>query len=178
MTNESWVGLDTADFRNMLVSLIGYRFGEQPEEHLDEIRAERAAYASSYAKLAGIASTDTVLDLGSGCGFGTAELARRCRRVIACDISPAYLEFARQECAAFENIEFHRIQSRDLSPIGDQSVDKVISMSVFIHLNLYDMHAYFGEFHRILKPGGKLAFDFSDMNRLFGRFRRSNNDEQ
>ncbi len=175
--NRAWIDLDPADVRNMLVSLIGFRFGEQPETRVDEIRAERRAYAQKFLHLAGVQKNQVVIDLGSGCGFGTGAIAEQAGQVEACDISPAFLEFARRECADKTNIRFHAVQPRDLSPISDYSIDAVISMSVFIHLNLYDMACYFAEFRRVLKPGGKLVFDFADSNRLFRRFRNHGNDE-
>jgi len=153
----------------MLVSLIGDRFGDRPEEHLDEIREERSRYAEKFIRLSGISPSHHVLELGSGCGFGTSALAARACEVIACDISPAYLEFASHECARLENVKFQKITSRDLSAIEYHSIDVVVSMAVFIHLNLYDIHLYFQEFRRVLKPGGRVAIDFADMNQLFGR---------
>lgn len=173
---RTWEDLDPADLRNLLVSLIGYRFGDRPEEHIDEIRAERAAYARGFVRLARIGASDRVLDLGSGCGFGTAEIARHAGSVLACDISPAYLEFARRECAALDNVSFQQVGSRDLTPVTDGSVDAVISMAVFIHLNLYDIACYLNEFRRILRPRGRVAFDFADADRLFSRLRPHGND--
>jgi ubiquinone/menaquinone biosynthesis C-methylase UbiE len=167
MSNRAWVDLDTEDFRGMLINLIGYRFGPRPEEHLDQIRKDRARYAMRFIKMAGVRQSDIVLDLGSGCGFGTATIARHVSQVIACDISSAYLAFARRECTDFGNVQFHAITNHDLSPVDDDSVDAVISMAVFIHLNLYDIYLYFEEFSRVLKPGGKVLIDFANMNRLF-----------
>jgi len=167
MSDRAWVDLNKEDFRGMLINLIGDRFGPRPEEHLDLIRKERAQYAMRFIKMAGVRQTDIVLDLGSGCGFGTATIARHASEVIACDISPAYLEYARRECTDLGNIQFHAIKNHDLSPADDHSVDAVISMAVFIHLNLYDIYQYFEEFSRVLKPGGKVLIDFADMNRLF-----------
>ena len=178
MTSQAWVGIDQADFRRMLISLIGHRFGERPEEHLDEIRAERSRYAQGFINMAGVKPEHCVLDLGSGCGFGTATIARHARHVIACDISPAYLEFARSECADLENIRFTPISSRELTPIEDQSVNVIISMAVFIHLNLYDIYLYFSEFRRVLRPGGRVLLDFADMNRLFSKLPNRNQDQQ
>ncbi len=175
--NRAWIDLDPADVRNMLVSLIGYRFGEQPETRVDEIREERRAYAQKFLRMANVNTHQAVVDLGSGCGFGTGAIAEQAGKVIACDISPAFLEFARRECAARDNIRFQAVEPRDLSMIDDASIDTVISMSVFIHLNLYDMACYFAEFRRILKPAGKVVFDFADADRLFRRFRNHGNDE-
>jgi len=167
MSQQAWVDLSSDDIRRMLISLIGHRFGDRPEEHLDEIRAERAGYARKFIQMAGITPTDHVLDLGSGCGFGTAEIARKAGRVIACDISPAYLSFAQRECADLPNLEFRQIVSRELSSIESRSIDAVISMAVFIHLNLYDIHLYFEQFRRVVKPGGKVLIDIADSNGLF-----------
>jgi ubiquinone/menaquinone biosynthesis C-methylase UbiE len=128
--------------------------------------------------MAGIKPSDTVLDLGSGCGFGTAVISKHAGKVIACDISSAYLEFARGECAGSNNIDFEQISSRNLAPVEDRSVDKVISMAVFIHLNLYDIYLYFEEFSRILKPGGKVLIDFANQNRLFSRIPNRRQDQQ
>jgi len=178
MSTQAWVDLDKEDFRSMLINLIGYRFGERPEEHLNEIREERARYAMRFIKMAGVTQADRVLDLGSGCGFGTAAISRHANNVIACDISPAYLEFARRECADLGNVQFQAITSHDLSSIGDHSVDTVISMAVFIHFNLYDIYLYFKEFSRILKPGGKVLIDFADMNRLFSRIPNRSQNQQ
>ena len=175
--NRAWIDLDPADVRNMLVSLIGYRFGEQPETRVDDIRVERRAYAKKFLRLASVGKDETVIDLGSGCGFGTGAIADCAGKAIACDISPAFLEFARRECADRNNIQFQAVEPRDLSPIAPGGIDTVISMSVFIHLNLYDMACYFEEFNQILKPGGKVVFDFADCNRLFSRFRNHGNDQ-
>jgi ubiquinone/menaquinone biosynthesis C-methylase UbiE len=178
MSDQAWVDLDKEDFRGMLINLIGDRFGPRPEEHLDQIRNERARYAMRFIKMAGVRQTQIVLDLGSGCGFGTATIARHASEVIACDISPAYLEYARRECNELGNIQFHAITNHDLSPVDDHSVDVVISMAVFIHLNLYDIYQYFEEFSRVLKPGGKVLIDFADMNRLFSSIPNRSQNQQ
>ncbi len=178
VTRKAWVDLDRENLREILISLIGYRFGDRPEEHVDEIREERARYARKFIRMARISSSDRVLELGSGCGFGTAAIADRAAEVIACDISPAYLDIARHECKNLENIRFIEIDSRDLSPVEDASVDAVLSMAVFIHLNLYDIHLYFHEHRRVLRPGGRVVIDFADADDLFSRFRGRAADEQ
>lgn len=169
--NDEWVRLSEEDLDDLLVHLIGYRFGTDPQSRLDEIREERALYMRRFIRMARISPSDTVLELGSGCGFGTRTLACGAKRVLACDISPAYLSYAQRELADLKNIEFHLIESRNLSGIAASSVDNIVSTSVFIHLNLYDIYLYFLEFNRVLKPGGRVAIDFADMNRLAGGIR-------
>jgi ubiquinone/menaquinone biosynthesis C-methylase UbiE len=175
---QAWVDLSEEDFRNMLISLIGYRFGREPEKRLDEIRAERSQYIGKFIKMAGVRPSDTVLELGSGCGFGTRALSQQAGRVLACDISPAYLSVARKELHDLDNIEYHLVKSRDLSPIADSSVDKVLSVSVFIHFNLYDIYIYFKEFNRVVKDKGKVIFDFADQHRIAGSLKLQNLTEQ
>ena len=169
--DKAWVGLSTEDFREMLIALIGFRFGTEPETHLTEIREERQAYAGRFLRLAGVGPNDTVLELGSGCGFGTRAVAQLAKEVIACDISEAYLSYARQELQDMDNIEFHHVESRDLSTIPDNSIDKIVSISVFIHFNIYDIYLYFMEFKRVLKNKGRVVFDFADSHRLVGGIR-------
>ena len=169
--DKAWVGLSTEDFRDLLIALIGFRFGTEPETRLEEIREDRQSYAEKFIRMAGVKPGDTVLELGSGCGFGTRAVALQANRVIACDISEAYLSYAQQELEEFDKIEFHHVASRDLSMIPDNSVDKVVSVSVFIHFNIYDIYLYFLEFNRILKDKGKVVFDFADTHALVGGIR-------
>jgi SAM-dependent methyltransferase len=86
---EAWVDLSESDLHDLLIHLIGYRFGEKPEDRLDEIREERARYMARFISLAGIKPHEDVLELGSGCGFGTRALAASANSVVACDISPS-----------------------------------------------------------------------------------------
>ena len=176
--DKHWVGLKNEEFRDMLFALIGFRFGHEPETRLPEIRQERQSYAGKFLKMAGVGSNDTVLELGSGCGFGTRAIAQLARRVIACDISDAFLSYAQQELKDLDNIEFHHVVSRDLSGIADGSINKIVSISVFIHFNLYDIFLYFTEFKRILKNKGRVVFDFADSHRLAGGIRSSSLIEQ
>jgi ubiquinone/menaquinone biosynthesis C-methylase UbiE len=176
--DKHWVGLSNEEFRDMLFALIGFRFGHEPETRLPEIRQERQKYAEGFLKMAGVGPSDTVLELGSGCGFGTRAIAQLARQVVACDISDAFLSYAQQELREMENIEFHHVESRDLSAIPDNSINKIVSISVFIHFNLYDIFLYFNEFKRILKHRGRVVFDFADSHRLAGGIRSGSLIEQ
>jgi ubiquinone/menaquinone biosynthesis C-methylase UbiE len=168
---QAWVALSTQNIREMLIAQVGFRFGGEPEKRLVEIREERQKYAARFLKLAGVRAGDTVLELGSGCGFGTHAIAQLAEKVFSCDISPAYLSYAQKELDGVDNVEFLCIESRDLAVIPDDSIDKIVSISVFIHFNIYDIFLYFKEFSRILKDKGKVVFDFADEHKLGGRIR-------
>jgi SAM-dependent methyltransferase len=157
-----WIDLSGHDIRSLLIALIGLDFGLEPEKRIPEIRDSRKNYANYVADQAGIKSTDTMLDLGSGCGFGTYWFAQRARFVHACDVSPAYLSFAERECSMLGNISFHLIKPLRLDCIDPESIDGVCAMSVFIHFNLYDVYWYFSEFSRIVRPGGRIWIDIAD----------------
>lgn len=161
-TSVPWIDLSEHDVRSLLIGVIGFDFGPEPDKKIPEIRESRRAYSNYIADQCRVSPNDVVLDLGSGCGFGTYWLAKRARHVHACDISPAYLSFARRECADLGNVSFHLIKSRKLEPIADGSLDAVCAASVFIHLNLYDMYWYFGELRRVLKPQGRVWLDVCD----------------
>lgn len=163
---QHWVGLTESDVRSMLIALVGLDFGPEPEKRIPDIRESRRAFAEYIADELALGPKDVALDLGSGCGFGTWWLARRAGHVHACDISPAYLSFARRECAELANVSFHHIASRRLEPIADRSIDAICSMSVFIHLNLYDIYWYFREFDRVVKPDGRIWLDIADAESL------------
>jgi len=166
---SAWVDLPESDERALLIGLIGHSFGDQPQQHLEAIRASRVRFARRFVRMAKVKKQDVVLEIGSGCGFGTSLLAEKAGQVMACDISPAYLAFAKKQCAGLQNIQFNQIRSRSLAGFDDNSVDVAVSISVFIHLNLYDIYWYFRELSRVLKPDGRLCFDFADSEKLFQR---------
>lgn len=160
---KAWLDLSESDVRQLLISLIGYTFGQEPEKRIPDIKVGRRGYANMFIEAAEISGQDTVLDIGSGCGFGTYWLAQKARKVIGCDISPAYLSFASKECADVDNIEFHLVKNRDLSILEDNSVDVAIGMSVFIHMNIYDIYWYFNELKNKLTSKGRICIDFADV---------------
>lgn len=101
---------------------------------------------------------EIVADLGSGAGLDSILAMRQVGptgRVIGVDMTEEMLEKARAnaEATGHTQIEFREGLIEDL-PIGDESVDVVISNGVF---NLMpDKEKAFAEAFRILKPGGRI----------------------
>ena len=108
-----------------------------------------------------IAPGATLLDVGCGDGliaFGALDRVGGGGRVIFSDISQPLLDHARtlaDEMDARARCSFVRASADDLSPVGDASVDAVTTRSVLIYVA--DKAAAFREFHRVLRPGGRLS---------------------
>lgn len=155
--NPTW---DYDNLHAILIACVGMNFGENPTEKLDEIRTSRAHWGKRYAKFLEIGHEDVVLDIGSGCGFVTRPIVELAKHVICADISPAFLHYCRNELDSYDNVEFHQIQYGEFPDISDNSLDCIFSSAVFIHFNMYDFEIYLKEAKRMLKVGGRLAFDF------------------
>ncbi len=110
---------------------------------------------------------ESVLDVGCGDGLiGFGALARGAGRAILSDISQDLLDEARRlavELDVLDRCLFVRACAEDLAPIKDESVDVVTTRSVLIYVK--DKRRAFEEFHRVLRPGGRLSL-FEPINRL------------
>ena len=98
-----------------------------------------------------------VLEIGCGGGQCAIGFALRGARAIGLDISEMQLEYAR--ALAVENgveVTFRQHDVRDLAPIADASQD--IVFSAFALQFIEDKTGVFQEVHRVLRPGGSLAF--------------------
>jgi arsenite methyltransferase len=101
---------------------------------------------------------EVVMDLGCGAGMDSLLAARRIGptgRVIGVNVTGPMVEKARANASAagIGNVEFDRVEAHRL-PVGDESVDVVISNGLF---NLCpDKLEVLAEVFRVLRPGGRL----------------------
>jgi arsenite methyltransferase len=140
--------------------LLHRRDGDDPEqrekalEHLVPIRDRILDNAR-------IRNGETLLDVGAGDGliaFGAVERLGPNGRVIASDISADLVARTReiaQELGVAERMSFVQAPAEDLAPIGDSTVDVVTTRSVLIYVD--DKARAFGEFFRVLRPGGRAS---------------------
>ena len=140
-----------------LAERLGY-----PPEDLDRVPQEAIdsfAGVGYHFDLAGIEPGDRVLDLGSGSGmdvFVAALHAGESGHVTGLDMTDEQLEKSRtlRDAAGFETVTFEQGYIEEL-PFEDGSFDVVISNGV---INLSpEKDSVFGETHRVLRPGGRLA---------------------
>src|SRR3954452_12575545 len=100
---------------------------------------------------------DVIVDVGSGPGYLTVELARavgEAGEVIAVDPSADMRRAAASQCNGFANVRILDGTANKL-PLGDASADRAASLQVFEYLN--DIPGALAEIRRGLRPGGRLV---------------------
>jgi len=116
---------------------------------------------------AALTEGETLLDVGCGDGliaFGAVE--RGAGLVIFSDISQDLLDESRRladELGVTDRCRFLRAPADDLHELVDESVDVVTTRSVLIYVD--DKESAFREFHRVLRPGGRVSL-FEPINRI------------
>lgn len=124
-------------------------------EHVDT--KPHNAYYERPATLSLLPDVDgrRVLDAGCGPGAYAEWLVARGAEVVAVDASPRMLELARERVG--DAVAFHLADlSRPLAFLDDASFDLVVSPLVIDYVE--DWSVPLGEFHRLLRPGGRLVF--------------------
>jgi arsenite methyltransferase len=110
---------------------------------------------------------ETLLDVGCGNGLiGFGALDRGASQVAFADVSTALLEDCRELAAkagVVGRCRFVEAQAEDLRGVADQSLDVVTTRSVLIYVA--DKERAFLEFHRVLRPGGRVSI-FEPINRF------------
>ena len=154
--------------KEMFDLLVGDYIGPHPEKKIKEIKAFKKNLAHFIYREVRLTKNETVMELGTGAGYVAYHIAPLIKKLYCCDISKSFIKYAKKECVGIKNISFHHIKPYDysFSFIHDSTLDAVYAISVFIHFNLFDMFLYFPELHRVLKSGGRLWFDFENIDTL------------
>ncbi|GAA1866174.1 class I SAM-dependent methyltransferase [Asanoa iriomotensis] len=97
-----------------------------------------------------------VADVGCGPGHVTRYLAARHRAVVGIDLSPAMVEIAR---SAAPELSFEVGSMLDL-PVASGSWSGIVAFYSIIHLDAASRARAFGEFARVLTPGGWVLVSF------------------
>ena len=93
----------------------------------------------------------TVLEIGSGEGYGIIELAPIAKKFIAVDKYKAHIL---QEVKSKHQISFIQAEVPPLKQIDSESIDFVVTFQVIEHIRNDEL--FLDEIKRVLKPGGKL----------------------
>ncbi|MBI4893501.1 MAG: methyltransferase domain-containing protein [Acidobacteria bacterium] len=127
-------------------------------------------HLARYAFAARLARGKRVLDIASGAGYGSAELARVADQVTGIDISPDAVAAA-AATYSLPNLRFLAAPAQSI-PLKDGSIDLIVAFEVIEHLN--DWTELLGEARRLLAPGGQFIVStpnrdyYAESRRLHG----------
>ncbi|WP_323845769.1 malonyl-ACP O-methyltransferase BioC [Microbulbifer magnicolonia] len=113
---------------------------------------QRAVCRQLLAEADSVWAPKTILDLGSGTGYGSALLRRRFpqARIIALDLAEGMLQYARSERPL---ADAYIAADAEQLPLADGSVDLVFSSLALQWC--YRLPQLFAELHRVLASGGR-----------------------
>jgi arsenite methyltransferase len=138
--------------------LAGYRFGGDAAER-ERMLERTSVFRKRVLDGAALARGETLLDVGCGEGLiGFGALERGAGHVVFSDVSDDLLDFCRETAESLglgERCSFVKAAADDLTGVADGSVDVVTTRSVLIYVA--DKARAFGEFSRVLRPGGRVS---------------------
>lgn len=114
------------------------------------------------------ANTLDVIDLGCGTGLVGAAIAPFSRTLTGVDLSPRMVEKSRER-GVYQRLVCDDVV-RMLRQQPDHSADLLVSADVFIYIGKLD--ELMAEAHRVLRPGGRLAFSIETLADASGQTHR------
>jgi ubiquinone/menaquinone biosynthesis C-methylase UbiE len=130
------------------------------------IYRQRMATALRWVQEAGLPAGATALDVGSGAGLLSAELARRGLQVTGTDSSPEMVELTRRRAGEVAVGDRLRVLPADAHrlPFGTGEFDLVMALGLLPWL--HDAPGAVAELARVVKPGGWLIVTADNRVRL------------
>jgi glycogen synthase len=130
----------------------GYRRYFRPDDQADPFHELYDAKRRSVLEQFSASTGQRILDVGGGYGRIAGPLARM-HDVVLCDISDEMLEEAARR---WPGLELVRADAREL-PFGKAEFDAVLGLDLMPHVG--DLEPVLSEFARVVRPGGRVAFD-------------------
>ncbi|MFC6981221.1 malonyl-ACP O-methyltransferase BioC [Microbulbifer taiwanensis] len=133
-------------------SAVARSFGRAAQNYDSAAHLQRAVCRQLLSEADSVRAPKTILDLGSGTGYGSELLRRRFpqARIIALDLAEGMLQFARSERPV---ADFHIAADAEQLPLADGSVDLVFSSMALQWC--YRLPQLFAELNRVLADGGR-----------------------
>lgn len=101
------------------------------------------------------------LDYGCGVGRITRRIAPYFKEVVACDVSPEMIEFAKVYLKGIDNLTFIRVNGTNLEKVKKYRFNRIFSFLVFQHMRKRDTLSIMTAMSRILCKDGLLIASFS-----------------
>jgi SAM-dependent methyltransferase len=152
---EVWDGL-AASPRRARAAACG-----KPEE--DALRRSAERPVRNILELTGLGLRDEALEIGCGVGRIGLELAPRCRFWTGVDISANMLAVASQRLSGLKNVRLMKLVLVGLEQFEAETFDIAYSTNMFDHLDEMDRWLYVKDAFRVLRPGGRLFIDNTDL---------------
>jgi ubiquinone/menaquinone biosynthesis C-methylase UbiE len=115
-----------------------------------------------------------VLDLAAGHGRNSVRLAQSAKKITLVDINQENIRFCRQRFAGDSRFEFVNNDGATLPQIIDNSITFFYTFDSMVHFDLEVVQSYVKEAFRVLIPGGKAFFHYSNFDRCPGADFRMN----
>ena len=114
---------------------------------------------TTIAALTGMADSGSkILDLPCGNGRWFETLSKRADALVAIDVSPGMLKFARTRAESLSiDIEFHQASAESI-PLEDGAVDYAFSYALMKHLPVPVQYRVLAEFSRVSRKGVVCSF--------------------
>jgi SAM-dependent methyltransferase len=131
------------------------RYADFARDGLDHLPLDRAVLAA-FAEFVQAAGAGPVAELGCGPGQLTAHLRDLGLDAFGVDLSPVMIDLARE---AYSDLRFE-VGSMGALDLADGGLGGIVSWYSVIHTPPEELPPYFGEFRRVLAPGGHLLLAF------------------
>jgi ubiquinone/menaquinone biosynthesis C-methylase UbiE len=112
-----------------------------------------------------------ILEIGPGGGRWSKHLREWADELLLVDVTERALALCRERLGANGHIGFIQSHGSDLPGVDDESVDRVWSFDVFVHIAPVDVAGYLAEIARVLRPGGVAMIHHSGVSRARGHER-------
>ena len=157
---RDWEDMARVDPYWAVVSTPDKRFGGwEPDELLRTGESRIASLLRRGRRLGHPVEHRSALDFGCGVGRLTQALAPHFEECVGVDISEEMLSQARALAGGVPGVRFVQNDTDDLRQFADGSFDLVYSHIVLQHVpDRAAVLSYVGEFVRVLRPGGLVAF--------------------
>lgn len=165
MRESDWETETPMTFNKRLVNIVGFQYGEKPEEKLDEIVQLKGLYCEEISKPLKIKSDDVGLEIGCGIGLVTNALAPKCQRLYSTDLNFDNLTDAKKYFN-FNNVSYHHTTTPLNFDFIAEKLDFIYAHAIFIHFSLPMLYTHFETLQSVVKPGTRLYFDFANTNLL------------
>jgi|SRR5665213_3376110 len=117
---------------------------------------------------------DHVLDLAAGHGRNSARLARHGKKITIVDINPDNIRFCKQRFVGDSRFAYVCNDGAVLNGIEDNSITFFYTFDSMVHFDIEIVLSYLKEAFRVLAPGGRAFFHYSNFDQSPGADFRKN----